>query len=74
MDIVSTVKEKLKNMSTLKKYTIIGGILSLLLIIIIKLFNYNFNKFILILGSIWIFYLIIVLSILISEQSNYYSI
>ena len=72
MDIVSTVKEKLKNMRTLKKYTIIGGIISLVSIIIIKLFNYNFNKFILTLGSIWIFYLIIVLSILTSEHSNYY--
>jgi len=67
------VLENINKLTPIKKYTILIGIISLVLIILVFVFfKSQFNKFILIFGSIWLFYLVIFMSLHIAEESHFY--
>jgi hypothetical protein len=70
---MNNITNKIKEMTPIKQYTILASIVSLILIIVVYLFlTPHFNKFILVFGSMWLFYLIIFMSMHIAEESHYY--
>ena len=67
------VLENINKLTPIKKYTLLIGIISLVLIILVFFFfNSQFNKFILIFGSMWLFYLVIYMSLNISDEYRFY--
>jgi len=67
------VLENINKLTPIKKYTLLIGIISLVLIILVFFFfNSQFNKFILIFGSMWLFYLVIFMSLNISDEYRFY--
>lgn len=67
------VLENINKLTPIKKYTLLIGIISLVLIILVFVFfKSQFNKFILIFGSMWLFYLVIFMSLHISDESHFY--